>query len=63
MMLPGTSVRRPPSENAQAAMTTKAGFRNSEGWIATPASCSQRREPFTSAPKNSVPTTIASPTT
>ena len=27
------SLRRAPSENAQAASTTKAGFTNSEGWM------------------------------
>ena len=57
------SVRRPPSENAQAARITKAGLRNSDGWIATPASEIQRRAPFTSAPKSSVATTSAMPTT
>ena len=40
--------RLTPSENSQAARTTKAGLRNSEGWM---PSRSQRRAPFTSAPK------------
>ena len=36
-------VRRPPSENGQAARTTKAGFRNSEGWRRCPQISSAAR--------------------
>ena len=42
------------SANSQAIRITKAGFRNSDGWMLTPASTIQRRAPFTSAPKTSV---------
>ena len=47
--LPGTSLRRAPSENAQAARITKAGLTNSLG--CTPKI--QRLEPFTSWPNTS----------
>ncbi len=40
------------SANSQAQMMTKAGFRNSDGWIDTPANDTQRRAPFTSTPMN-----------
>ena len=33
-------------------------MRNSDGWMLMPRSTIQRRAPFTSAPKNSVATTI-----
>ena len=48
--LPGMSGWRACSANSQAQMTTKAGFRNSDGWIDRPANDTQRRAPFTSTP-------------
>ena len=54
-MLPGTSLRLAPCENAHAARITKAGFTNSLGW--TPKI--QRREPFTSWPNSSATTMSA----
>ncbi len=53
-----------PSRPRVAAMklaqtTANAGLRNSDGWTETPATYSQRRAPFTSAPKNSVATVAA----
>ncbi len=56
---PGISGRRTLSENSQAAMMTKLGLRNSEGWMVMPASVIQRREPLTSAPMTSVANSIA----
>ena len=47
--VPGTSRRLPPSEKAQATRMTKAGFRNSDGWMPK----IQRREPLTSWPNSS----------
>ncbi len=55
--LPGTSLRRPPSEKAQAHRITKAGFTNSLG-------CRpkiQRFEPFTSCPNMRARTISAMP--
>ncbi len=50
--VPGRSGRRVPSANAQAARTTKAGFRNSDGCTEPIGpSVSQRRAPFTSMPR------------
>ncbi len=52
IQVPGRSGRRLPSEKAQAASTTKAGLRNSEGWIdPIGPSVSQRRAPLTSTPR------------
>ena len=48
--LPGMSGWRLCSANSQAQMTTKAGFRNSDGWTETPKRDSQRCAPLTSTP-------------
>ena len=48
--LPGMSGWRLCSAKSQAQMMTKAGLRNSDGWIESPASDTQRRAPFTSTP-------------
>ena len=45
----GISGRLVDSANSHAAITTKAGFADSEAWMLTPSSVIQRREPFTSA--------------
>ena len=50
MVLAGISGRRADSPNSQAIRITKAGLRNSDGWMLTPRMTSQRRAPFTSAP-------------
>ena len=57
--LAGTSGLLANSANSQAVRMTNAGLRNSEGWMLTPRMISQRRAPLISAPKNSVPITIA----
>ena len=49
--LAGMSGRLADSPNSQATRMTKAGLRNSEGWILTPKMISQRRAPLISAPK------------
>ena len=53
-VLAGISGRRVDSANSQAIRTTKAGLRNSDGWMLTLAMTSQRRAPLISAPKNGV---------
>ena len=55
----GISGRFVDSANSHAAMTTKAGFADSEAWMLTPISVIQRREPFTSGPIRSVATISA----
>ena len=50
----GMSGLRADSANSQEVRTTKAGLRNSDGWMLTPASTIQRRAPLTSAPNTSV---------
>ena len=55
MVLAGISGRRADSPNSQAIRITKAGLRNSDGWMLTPSRTIQRRAPLTSAPKSSVP--------
>ena len=55
----GISGRFVDSANSQAAITTKAGFADSEAWMLTPSSVIQRREPFTSGPNSSVATISA----
>ena len=50
--------RRAPSEKAQAARTTKAGFTNSDGWMPK----IQRLAPLTSWPNKSVATISTMPT-
>ena len=57
------SALRVDSANSHAIRITKAGLRNSDGWMLTPASTIQRRAPFTSAPNTSVAAVIASATT
>ena len=59
MVFAGISGRRADSPNSQAIRITKAGLRNSDGWMLTPRMTSQRRAPLTSAPKTSVATTSA----
>ena len=46
----GISGRLADSANSQAAITTKAGFADSEAWMLRPSSVIQRREPLTSGP-------------
>jgi len=58
--LPGMSGCRLCSANSQAQMMTKAGFKNSDGWIETPKKDSQRCAPFTSTPTKSTATIITS---
>ena len=53
-VLAGISGLRVDSANSQEIRITKAGLRNSDGWMLTPASTIQRRAPFTSAPNTSV---------
>ena len=50
-VLAGISGRLADSPNSQAIKTTKAGFKNSEGWMFMPKITSQRRAPLISAPK------------
>ena len=50
MVLAGISGRRADSPNSQAIRITKAGLRNSDGWMLTPRITIQRRAPLTSAP-------------
>src|ERR1700759_2678573 len=52
----GISGFRVDSANSQAAITTKAGFADSDAWTLTPTSVIQRREPLTSGPIRSVAT-------
>ncbi len=59
MVLAGISGRRADSPNSQAIRMTKAGLRNSDGWMLTPRMTSQRRAPLTSAPNTSVASTSA----
>ena len=47
----GISGRFAVSPNSQAIRITKAGLRNSDGWMLTPRMTSQRRAPLISAPK------------
>ena len=54
MVLAGMSGRLADSPNSQATTTTKAGFKNSDGWMFTPKITSQRRAPLISAPKTGV---------
>jgi hypothetical protein len=49
--------------NSQAVSTTKAGLTNSEGWIETKPTCSQRLAPLISGPMNMVASIRARPTT
>ena len=44
------SLRRAPSEKAQAARTTKAGFTNSDGWMPSRRCMIQRCAPLISGP-------------
>ena len=46
------------SANSHAIRITKAGLRNSDGWMLTPMSTIQRRAPLTSAPMKGVSSTI-----
>ncbi len=57
MVLAGISGRFADSPNSQAIRTTKAGLRNSDGWMLTPRITSQRRAPLISAPKYGVAAT------
>src|SRR3984957_6256564 len=50
------------SANSQAIRITKAGLRNSDGWMLTPASPIQRRAPLTSAPTKGDTSTITKAT-
>ena len=59
MNVVGISGRRVLSANAQAESTTKAGLRNSDGWMLMPIRFIQRRAPFTSAPTTNVAHTSA----
>ena len=54
----GMSGRLADSPNSQATMMTKAGLRNSDGWMLTPSSTSQRRAPLISGPKYGVAATM-----
>ena len=56
--LAGMSARLADSPNSQATRMTKAGLRNSEGWMLTPNRISQRRAPLISAPKYGVAATM-----
>ncbi len=56
----GISGRLALSAKSQAARTTKAGLRNSEGCRPMPAKFSQRRAPLISAPMKRVATTRTS---
>ena len=55
----GISGRRADSPNSHAMRMTKAGLRNSDGWILIPSKTIQRRAPLTSAPNCSVAATNA----
>ena len=57
MVLAGMSGRVADSPNSQATSTTKAGFRNSDGWMFMPKITSQRRAPLISAPNTGVSAT------
>ena len=50
MIPPGMSRRCAPSEKAQAATTTKAGFTNSDGWRPKEPNWIQRWAPLISGP-------------
>src|SRR4051812_37074278 len=56
IVVAGISGRLVDSANSHAAITTKAGFADSEAWMLTPSKVIQRREPLTSGPTNSVAT-------
>ena len=56
--LAGMSGRLADSPNSQAIRMTKAGLRNSDGWMLTPNRISQRRAPLISAPKIGVAATM-----
>ena len=58
MALAGISGRLADSPNSQATRMTKDGLRNSDGWILTPKSTSQRRAPLISWPKIGVAATM-----
>jgi hypothetical protein len=55
--LAGISGRLADSPNSQATRMTKAGFRNSDGWMLTPNSTSQRLAPLISWPNIGVDAT------
>ena len=55
--LAGMSGRLADSPNSQATRMTKAGLRNSDGWMFMPKMTSQRRAPLISAPKYGVTAT------
>ena len=57
--LAGISGRFADSPNSQATRMTKAGLRNSDGWILTPNRTSQRRAPLISWPNIGVTATMA----
>ena len=57
MRLAGMSGRFEDSPNSQATRMTKAGLRNSDGWILTPKMISQRLAPLISAPNTGVSAT------
>ena len=57
MVLAGMSGRVADSPNSQATSTTKAGLRNSDGWMFMPKITSQRRAPLISAPNSGVSAT------
>ena len=56
--LVGMSGRLDDSPNSQATKMTKAGLRNSDGWMLRPSSTSQRRAPLISTPKYGVAATM-----
>ena len=58
IVLAGMSARLADSPNSQATRMTKAGFRNSDGWMLTPNTISQRRAPLISSPNTGVSATI-----
>ena len=53
----GMSGRFEDSPNSQATRMTKAGLRNSDGWMLTPRMISQRLAPLISAPNTGVSAT------
>ena len=55
--LAGMSGRLEDSPNSQAIRMTKAGLRNSDGWMLTPKMTSQRLAPLISAPNIGVSAT------
>ena len=63
MVLAGISGRLANSPNSQAIRITKAGLKNSDGWMFMPKITSQRRAPLISAPKYGVTATSARLTT